>query len=243
MGDMSCNCAFSVLNVVPGLGSADATEPVETPQSSRSGRLSSSSPAQSIWLPGVDGLWSMAKARTCSTSESMFVFVEKLVTVGPAERWGGVFFDWDSLGCGDDGPERDLRAITADASSSTVKVSDDIVAPVGLLCDRRRRVEDNREDAVDAERRAELGGMVVGDAGSIVNDGSLSAACCGADRGAALGFPGRSTASGGWGSEEEELLLAVEVCEGVDTIREADLVGTTRGGGGVSVLFSVGGEP
>jgi hypothetical protein len=93
MGDMSCNCAFSVLNVVPGLGSADAPVLVETPQSSRSGRLSSSSPAQSIWLPGVDGLWSMAKARTCSTSESMFVFAEKLVTVGPAESCGGVFFD------------------------------------------------------------------------------------------------------------------------------------------------------
>lgn len=239
MGDMSCNCAFSALNVVPGLGSADATGPVETPQSSRSGRLSSSSPAQSIWLPGVDGLWSMAKARTCSTSESMFVFVEKLVTVGPAERCGGVFLDWDSLGCGDDGPERDLRAITADASSSTVKVSDDIVAPVGLLCDRRRRVEDNREDVVDADRRAELGGMVVGDAGSIVNDGSLSAACC---RGPALCFPGRSTAGDGWGSEEEELLRAVEVCVGVVTIGGADLVGTRRAGG-VSVLFSVGGEP
>lgn len=93
MGDMSCSCAFSALSVVPGLGPADATGPVETPQSSRSGRLSSSSPAQSIWLPGVDGLWSMAKARTCSTSDSMFVFVEKLVTVGPAERCGGVFFD------------------------------------------------------------------------------------------------------------------------------------------------------
>lgn len=135
-----------------------------------------------------------------------------------------------------------MRAITADASSSTVKVSDDAVVPVGLLCDRRRRVEDNREDVVDADRRAELGGMVVGDAGSIVNEGSLSTACCGADRGPALGFPGRSTAGSGWGSEEEELLLAVEVCEGADTIGGADLAGTGRGGG-VSVLFSVGGEP
>ena len=242
MGDMSCNCAFSVLNVLPGLESADATVLVETPQSSRSGRLSSSSPAQSIWLPGVDGLWSMAKARTCSTNESIFAFVEKLVTVGPAERCGGLFFDWDSLGCGDDGPERVLRAITADASSSTVKFSDDIVASVSLLCDRRRRVEDTREDVVDADRRAELDGMVVGDAGSIVNEGRLSAACCGADRGPVLGFPGRPTPGGGWGGEEEEPLLAVEVCEGVDTIGGADLVGTGRAGG-VSVLFSVGEEP
>src|SRR5712691_4803324 len=118
---MSCGCAFSALVVVLVLGSADATVLVETPQSSRSGRLSSSS-AQSIWLPGVEGLWSMANARTCSTNESMFVFVEKLVTVGPAERCGGVFFDRDSLVCGDDGPECALRAFTTDASSSTVKL-------------------------------------------------------------------------------------------------------------------------
>jgi hypothetical protein len=135
-----------------------------------------------------------------------------------------------------------LRAFTADARSSTVKFSDDIVA-VGLFCDRRRRV-DNREDVVDADRRAELDSMVVGDAGSIVNEGSLSAVCSGAGRGAALDFPGRSTPDGGWGSGEEELLLAVEVCEGVDAIGGADLVGAGWAGG-VSVLFSAaaGGEP
>jgi len=48
MGDISCNCAFSMFAVVPGSGLVDATELDGTPQSSRSGRLSSSSPAQSI---------------------------------------------------------------------------------------------------------------------------------------------------------------------------------------------------
>jgi hypothetical protein len=57
-----------------------------------------------------------------------------------------------------------------------------------------------------------------------------------------LGFPGRPTAGGGWGSEGGGLLLAVEVCEWVDTIEGADLVGT-GGAGGAPVLFSVGGEP
>ena len=222
---MSSNCAFSMLVVAPGLGSADVTVVDGTPQSSRSGRLSSSSPAQSIWLPGVEGLWSMAKARTCSTNESIFVFVETLVTVGmgPAERCGGASFVWDSLTCGDDGTERDLRAFIADASSSTVKFSDDIVAPEGLLCDRRRRV-DNLEEVVDADCGAELNEATVGDAGSIVNEGSLSAACCGTRRGPALDFPGRSAlGDDGWGSEEEEFLFAVEVCEGVGTIEGADL--------------------
>lgn len=119
----------------------------------------------------------MANARTCSTSESMFVFVEKLVTVGPAERCGGAFFNRDSLVCGDDGPERALRAFTTDASSSTVKLSDDIVATECLLFARRRRA-DNLEEVVDADCGAELCDMTVGDAGSIVNEGSLSATCC-----------------------------------------------------------------
>ena len=98
MGDISCSRAFSVPSDEMGLGSAGVLEAGTTPQSSRSGRLSSSSPAQSIWLPGVDGRWSMAKARTCSTSESTFVLVEKDVTVGPAERCGGASFDADALG-------------------------------------------------------------------------------------------------------------------------------------------------
>lgn len=83
----------------------------------------------------------MANARTCSTNESMFVVVEKLVTVGPAEaeRCGGVSFERDSLVVfGDDGPERALRAFTTDASCSTVKFSDDIVGTEGLLFGRRR---------------------------------------------------------------------------------------------------------
>jgi hypothetical protein len=183
----------------------------------------------------------MAKARTCSTNESIFVFVETLVTVGPAERCGGVFFVWDFLACGDDGPERDLRAFIADASSSTVKFSDDIVAPEGLLCDRRRRV-DNLEEVVDADCGAELNDATVGEAGSIVNEGSLSAACCGARREPALDFPGRSALGGGWGSEEEEFLLAVEVCEGVGTIEGADLAEVVWAGG-VLMLLSDGGEP
>lgn len=97
MGDINSSRAFSMTSDGAGLASAGVPEPGETPQSSRSGRLSSSS-AQSIWLPGVDGRWSMAKARTCSTSESMFVFVENDVTVGPAERCGGASFDADALG-------------------------------------------------------------------------------------------------------------------------------------------------
>ena len=149
MGDISCNCAFSMFAVVPGSGLVDTTELDGTPQSSRSGRLSSSS-AQSIWLPGVEGLWSMAKARTCSTSESMFVFAEELVTVGLAERRGGVFFGGISLGCGDDGPERDLCAFRVDVCASAVEPSDGFAAPEGLLCDRRRRV-DILEEVVDAE--------------------------------------------------------------------------------------------
>ena len=171
IGDISCNCAFSMFAVVPGSGLVGATELDGTPQSSRSGRLSSSSPAQSIWLPGVEGLWSMAKARTCSTSESMFVFAEEPI-VGLAERHGGVFFGGDVLRCGDDGPERDLRAFTADACASAVEPSDGFVAPDGLLCDRRRRV-DILEEVVDAECGPDA---AIGDAGSIVNDGSLSAA-------------------------------------------------------------------
>jgi len=241
MGDMSCNCAFSMLAVVPGSGLADATELDGTPQSSRSGRLSSSS-AQSIWLLGVEGLWSMAKARTCSTSESMFVFAEELATVGAAglaERCGGAFFDRDSLGCADDGPERDLPAFAVDANASAVEFSDDIVAPDGLLCDRRRRV-DILEEVVDAESGAEA---AVGDAGSTVNKGSLSTACCGARRGPSLDLSGRSTPGSGWGSkDEEEFLLALEVCDGADTIEGADLVGTGLGVG-VFMFFSVVGEP
>lgn len=176
IGDISCNCAFSMFAVVPGSGLVDTTELDGTPQSSRSGRLSSSSPAQSIWLPGVEGLWSMAKARTCSTSESMFVFAEELGTVGLAERCGGVFFGRIFLGCGDDGPERDLRALTVDACASAVEPSDGFVAPESLLCDRRRRV-DILEEVVDAECGPDA---AVGDAGSIVNEGSLSASWRGA---------------------------------------------------------------
>jgi hypothetical protein len=157
----------------------------------------------------------MAKARTCSTSESIFVFVEKLVAAGAECGTGGFFggfFEGESLGCGDAGPERDLRAFTADASASTVKFSDDIVAPDGLLlCDRRRRA-DGLVEVVEAEC-----GDVTGDAGSIVNEGGLSAACC-----------------------EEEFLLAIVIWE--VTTEGVDLAGTGLAVG-VLVFFSFGGEP
>jgi len=147
----------------------------------------------------------------------MFVFVDKVVKAGAAERCVGSPFDGESFGWGDDGPERDLRAFIADASASTVKFSADSAAPEDLLCGRRRRVDmDSLEDVVDAEGGAEPSEFAVGDAGSIVNEGTLSAACCGvARRVPVLGFAGRSTPDGGWGSEEEEeLLLAVVEREG-----------------------------
>jgi len=50
---------------------------VLTPQSFKSGKLSSSSPAQSIWLPGVDGLLSIATALTRSTSASISLRMSK----------------------------------------------------------------------------------------------------------------------------------------------------------------------
>jgi hypothetical protein len=196
-----------------------------------------------MWLLGVVGLWSMAKARTCSTSESMFDFAAELATVGAglAERCGGAFFDGDALGCGDDGPERDLRAFTVDASVSVVEFLDDLGAPDCLFCGRRRRV-DILEEVVDADCGAEA---AVGDAGSIVNTGSLSTACCGALPGPSLGLSRVSTLGNGWGSgDEEEFLLVVEVCDasdGTDTIGGADLVGTGLAVG-VFTLFSVGGE-
>jgi hypothetical protein len=106
----------------------------------------------------------------------MFVFAEELGTVGLAERCGGVFFGRIFLGCGDDGPERDLRALTVDACASAVEPSDGFVAPESLLCDRRRRV-DILEEVVDAGCGPDA---AVGDAGSIVNEGSLSASWRGA---------------------------------------------------------------
>ena len=233
IGDMSCNCAFSMFAVLPGSGLVGATELDGTPQSSRSGRLSSSSPAQSIWLPGVEGLWSMAKARTCSTSESMFVFAaEELATVG--ERCGGVFFGGVFLGSGDDGPERDLRAFTV--CTSAVEPSDGFVAPEGLLCARRRRV-DILEEVVDAECGPDA---AVGDAGSIVNEGRLSAAWRGARLGPSLDSE-PSVPSGGWEGEDEEDFLLAFGCGGVDTIEGTDF------GSGFAVVFmllsAVGEEP
>jgi hypothetical protein len=111
----------------------------------------------------------------------MFVFAEKVVSVGVgAAEWcaGSFFIDKESFGRrGEDGPERDLRAFIADASDSTVKFSADSAAPDDLLCDRRRRAGmDSREDVVEADRGAELSELAVGDAGSIVNAGTLSAA-------------------------------------------------------------------
>jgi len=50
---------------------------VLTPQSFKSGKLSSSSPAQSMWLPGVDGLLSIATALTRSTRASISLRMSK----------------------------------------------------------------------------------------------------------------------------------------------------------------------
>ncbi len=160
----------------------------------------------------------------------MFVFAEELVTVGPAERCGGVF-----LGCGDDGPERDLRAFTVDTCAPAVEPSDGFVAPEGLLCDRRRRV-DILEEVVDAESGPDA---AVGDAGSIVNEGSLSAATRGARWDPSLDSE-LSAPSSGWEGDEEDFLLAFEVCDGVDTIEGADL--GFEFAVGVFMLFSVVGE-
>jgi hypothetical protein len=55
---------------------------------------------------------------------------------------------------------------------------------------------------VDAECGAEPEGLTVGDAGSIVNEGKLFAACFEARRALALGLAGRSRLGGGRGSEE-----------------------------------------
>ena len=55
---------------------------------------------------------------------------------------------------------------------------------------------------MDAECGAEPEGLTVGDAGSIVNDGKLFAACCEALRALALGLAGRSRLGGRRGSEE-----------------------------------------
>jgi hypothetical protein len=215
MGDMSCTCTctFCVLSDAGGLVLADPAELGATPQSSRSGRLSSSSPAQSIWLPGVEGLlWSMAKARTCSTSESIFALAEKDDRAGAAERCvrSLTLIDKEFLGLGEDGPERDLRAFIADASASTVKLSAERVVPEGLLCDRRRRAGMDGIDVVDAERGAEPSELAVGDAGCIVSEGTLSAACCGvARRGPDLGFAEGCTTGGDRVSGEEEFLLGV----------------------------------
>ena len=63
--DRSCRPLLALLSVT-----------LLTPQSSKSGKLSSSSPAQSMWLPGVFGL-SMATARTRSTSASMSCLISK----------------------------------------------------------------------------------------------------------------------------------------------------------------------
>jgi hypothetical protein len=160
----------------------------------------------------------------------MFVFAEKLVTVGPAERCGGVF-----LGCGDDGPERDLRGFTVDACAPAVEPSDGFVAPEGLFCDRRRRV-DILEEVVDAECGPNA---AVGDAGSIVNEGSfLSAATRGARWDPSLDSELSAPSSGWEGDDNDDFLLAFEVCDGADE-------GADLGFGfavGVFMLFSVVGE-
>ena len=55
---------------------------------------------------------------------------------------------------------------------------------------------------MDAECGVEPEGLTVGDAGSIVNEGKLFAACCEARRALTLGFAGRSRLGADRGSEE-----------------------------------------
>jgi hypothetical protein len=124
----------------------------------------------------------------------------------------GSFFDKESLGWGE-GP--DLRTFIASGSASTVKLSADSAAPEDLLCSRRRAAGMESLEVVDAERGAEPSELAVGDAGSIVKEGTLSAASRGvARRVPDLCFPGRSTPGGGRGGKEEELLVGVVECEG-----------------------------
>jgi hypothetical protein len=176
----------------------------------------------------------MAKARTCSTSESIFVLAENVDKAGAAERCvrSLTVIDKEFLGWGEDGPERDLRAFIADARASTVKLSAESVVPEGLLCERRRRAGMDRiEEVVDAERGAEPSELAAGDAGSIVSEGTLSAACCGvARRGPDLGFAEGSTTGGDRVSGEEEFLLGVVECEGCGDMTDGR-VGLTAGGG------------
>ena len=56
--------------------------------------------------------------------------------------------------------------------------------------------------------------MTVGDAGSIVNEGKLFAACCEPRRVLALGLGGRSKIGGGRGSEEGCFFVEVDVFAG-----------------------------
>lgn len=56
---------------------------------------------------------------------------------------------------------------------------------------------------MDADCGAEPERLTVGDAGSIVNEGKLFAACCEPRRALVLGLGGRSKTGGARGSEEE----------------------------------------
>lgn len=67
---------------------------------------------------------------------------------------------------------------------------------------------------MDAECGAEPEGLTVGDAGSIVNEGRLFAACCDAWRTLALGLAGGSKLGGDRRSEEEGFFIEVDVFVG-----------------------------
>jgi hypothetical protein len=121
-----------------------------------------------------------------------------------------------------------------------VKLSAESVVPEGLLCDRRRRAGKDGMEVVDAERGTEPSESAVGDAGSIVREGTLSAACCGvARRGPDLGFAEGSTTGGDRVSGEEEFLLGVVECEGWGDMTDGRVGLTGGGGGGVVMAASV----
>ena len=65
-----------------------------------------------------------------------------------------------------------------------------------------------------ADCGADPEGLTVGDAGSIVNEGKLFAACCEARRTLALGLAVRSKLGGDRGSEDEGFFVEVDVLVG-----------------------------
>lgn len=101
IGDMSSSfpASLALVGSVPEEAAVDVM-----PQSSKSGNVSSSSPAQSRWLPGVVGLFSIAIARARSTKLSICDLMSNVATAGSADRWGGASLELR----GEEGPENAL---------------------------------------------------------------------------------------------------------------------------------------